>query len=196
MTSGRPWVKTSDMLASAHPCSCTTYFPQPADAWNHNPAQKFRAAHVLHSLEVSDNTQALQQQDNEQQICVHTHLLAQPQKDLNWIKGRSLNVKIKSPSKYVSCCCSTTCVSCKNTNTVMDTACGWSYRSENWAHCERLSSLLTQAEITGFSDTNPSEAVKVKHKMLFNFNHHLMLHSESKRYGALLRDNLLEKSSL
>lgn len=43
---------------------------KPGRGRNNDPVQKFRAAHVMHSLEVSDNTQSLQQWDNKQQICV------------------------------------------------------------------------------------------------------------------------------
>lgn len=55
-------------------CICTPppHILQPGEAWNNNPAQKFRATHVSHSLEVSDNTQSLQRRDNEQWICVCT----------------------------------------------------------------------------------------------------------------------------
>lgn len=76
---------------------------------------------------------------------VHTQVLAQPQLDLNRIKGGSLNIKIKSP-----CCYSSTCDSCENANAFMETACGRCCRSKKLSPL--LHSLLAQGEITGYSD--------------------------------------------
>lgn len=89
-------------------------------------------------------------------LCAHTLAFAAPSGS-KLDKRESLNIKIKMPSKCVSCCYSTSCDSCENTNVSVEAALDAELTSE-WLHL-----LLVQDEITGVYEINQSEAVKRQH---------------------------------